>query len=177
MHPIDLQRVPPFYHDYIRKVEAANTKAAFKIHLEKSMAFLETIPAARWDHRYAEGKWTIKEVVQHMIDAERIFCYRALCFARRDATPLPGFDENSYADASHAAQREPQSLLRELKLVQESSALLFASFTEDDLQAVGIANGKPIYVEAIGFIIVGHTLHHLQIVKERYMNAPDAITF
>ena len=168
MHSIDLNRVPAFYHGYIQKVQTPNLATAFEEHLQTS-AYLKGVPADRWDHSYAEGKWTIKELVQHMIDAERIFAYRALRFARRDATPLPGFDENAYAVTAHAHVRQPADLLHEFEIVQQGSALLFASFNAQDLAATGTSNGHPIYVEAIGYIIVGHALHHLQVMQERYL--------
>jgi len=169
MPPIDFHRVPEFYHGYIRQVKAANLADAFEEHQQTSRAFLEAIPPEKWSYRYAEDKWTISELVQHMIDAERIFCYRALRFARRDGTPLPGFEENDYAAASHAHKRSPGSLMEELQVVQRGSALLFASFDAEDLASTGTANGKHVYVEAIGYIIVGHALHHLQVLKERYL--------
>ncbi len=137
----DLNRVPSFYHNYIAQVQQENLV----------------------------DKWTIKELIQHVIDAERIFNYRALCFARNESASLPGFNENSYAAASKAAQRKSEELIAELKIVQNASGLLFSSFDEEQLDATGIANNSSIYVNAIGFIIVGHALHHAKILKERYL--------
>lgn len=121
MANVDLSRVPPFYHNYIAQVKPAELNEAFKIHLNELAGFLETVPEDKWDFRYAEGKWSIREVVQHIIDAERIFCYRALRFARKDETPLPGFDEDTYADNSDAGRRSKDELIAELKTVQLSS--------------------------------------------------------
>jgi uncharacterized damage-inducible protein DinB len=168
MPPIDLHQVPPFYHNYIRQVSHTTLTAALNAHCQQPAAYLEAIPADRWSYRYAPGKWSIKEVVQHIIDAERIFCYRALCFARGERQPLPGFDENEYAAQSFADEREKEGLMEELQTVQQSSRQLFASFTDRQLEATGIANGNPIPVKAIGFILAGHTLHHLNILNERY---------
>ena len=165
----DLSRIPQYYHNYINQVQGDNIPSIFTQHQQEPLAFLNTIPNEKWDYAYAEGKWSIKEMVQHIIDAERIFCYRALCFARKDKTSLPGFDENTYAQYSKANNRTKEDLLAELSIVQKGSATLFASFDEEQLNATGTANGKPIYVLGIGFIIVGHTLHHLNILKERYL--------
>jgi len=165
----DLERVPPFYHNYINQVPEGSLQQALQKHELEVIPFLESIPADKWSHRYAEGKWTIKELVQHLIDAERIFNYRALCFARRDETPLPGFDEDFYVIHSDANRRSNEEFLKELQVVQQSTIHLFNSFTEEQLEATGIANNNPIYVKAIGYIIVGHTRHHLNIIKERYL--------
>jgi uncharacterized damage-inducible protein DinB len=165
----DLSRIPQYYHNYINQVQGDNIPSIFTQHQQEPLAFLNTIPNEKWDYAYAEGKWSIKEMVQHIIDAERIFCYRALCFARKDKTSLPGFDENTYAQYSKANNRTKEDLLAELSIVQKGAATLFASFDEEQLNATGTANGKPIYVLGIGFIIVGHTLHHLNILKERYL--------
>lgn len=165
----DLTRVPAYYHNYISKVQKDELGAIFIDHQRQFLDFLGTLPAEKWDHAYAAGKWTIKELVQHVIDAERIFAYRALSFARKDTTPLPGFDENTYVANSKAANRTKVDLIAEVQAVQKASATLFASFDEEQLEATGIANGKPVYVLGIAFILVGHTLHHMDIIKERYL--------
>lgn len=120
-------------------------------------------------YRYAEGKWTIKEVLQHIIDAERVFAYRALCIARKDATPLPGFDENVYAENCKAEQRKWKDMINEFIAVRLSSESLFASFDDEQSETSGTASGKSIYVAAIGFIIAGHAIHHSKVVKEKYL--------
>ncbi|HEY6506074.1 MAG TPA: DinB family protein, partial [Chitinophagaceae bacterium] len=102
----DLLRVPKFYHNYISHVPQNDMAEAFKIQTPAFIQFIDSIPPDTYDYRYADGKWTVKEVLQHIIDGERIFSYRALCFARGDKTPLPGFDENIYADNSKAAARD-----------------------------------------------------------------------
>jgi hypothetical protein len=165
----DLSRIPAYYHNYISKVQKDDLKAVFADHLHELLNLLRSVPPEKWDYAYSEGKWTVKELIQHIIDAERIFCYRALCFARKDATPLPGFDENSYTLNAKASQRSKEDLLTELESVQRASATLFASFDEEQLDATGIANEKSIYVLGIGYIIAGHALHHMNILKERYL--------
>jgi uncharacterized damage-inducible protein DinB len=169
MPTVDLSRVPSFYHKYINQVGERSLSSAFETYPPELITFLRNIPESRWDHRYAEGKWSIKEVVQHIIDAERIFCYRALCFARKDPTALPGFDENLYAEHSNADRRNRESLIEELESVQQASERLFNSFDEEQLNAAGVANGKEIYVQGIGFIVIGHALHHKSILSERYL--------
>ena len=168
MHP-DLSRVGNFYHNYINLVKEDGLAEAFDTQSASFIRFLETIPPDKYDYRYAEGKWTIKEVLQHIIDAERIFSYRALRFARKDSTPLPGFDENLFAANSKSATRSWDKLIEEFKVVRRSSQLLFNSFDEEQLQSDGISSGSPSYVLAIGFIIIGHAMHHKKIIKERYL--------
>lgn len=165
----NLDRVPPFYYNYISLVKDDLLDDAFNKHQNEYPRLLQGIQEEKWNHHYAEDKWTIKEVVQHVIDAERIFNYRALCFARKEAASLPGFNENSYAAYSKANQRSGADLLSELNIVQQSSALLFKSFDEEQLESTGIANNSSIYVRAIGFIIIGHALHHARILEERYL--------
>jgi uncharacterized damage-inducible protein DinB len=170
MANVDLSRVPEYYHKYINLAIDEDLQTAFKKHQTDLVSFLKEIPKKKWDFRYAEGKWSIKEVVQHIIDAERVFDYRALCFARKDQTSLPSFDENIFADNSKADERTKKDLLKELKTVQESSAQMFESFDEEQLEQPGVASGKPTYVKGIAYIVVGHALHHKKILKERYLS-------
>lgn len=165
----DLSRVPAYYHNYISKVRKDDIAPIFADHQHQFLEFLGSVPAEKWDYAYAPGKWTIKELVQHVIDTERIFSYRALCIARKDTASLPGFDENDYVSASKAEKRTKVDLIAELQSVQRASVTLFASFDEEQLEATGTANGKSIYVLGIAFILVGHTLHHMDILKERYL--------
>jgi hypothetical protein len=169
MPAVDLNRVPSFYHNYISKVQETSLQEAFINHRKEAGPVLESLPVDKWEYSYAPGKWTIKELVQHIIDAERIFSYRALSFARGDKNELPGFDENEYAIHSNANKRTPAEMINEMRLVQESSEILFNSFNEQQLENEGRANGKNIYVKAIGYIIVGHARHHLAILRERYL--------
>lgn len=165
----DLSRVPEFYHNYINHVTEDDLMQAFKVQTSALTQFLETIPPGKHDYRYADGKWTIKEVVQHMIDAERIFTYRALCFVRGDKTFLPGFDENVYADNSKAHKRDWNGLVEECKAVRKSSQYFFGSLDEQQLDATGTANNNSIYVLGIGYIVIGHAMHHIKVIKERYL--------
>jgi len=166
---IQLDRVPPFYHRYIGHVIEQNLDEVLSNHLGNITPLLETLPEEKWSYRYAPGKWTIAEMVQHLIDAERVFVYRALCFSRQDATPLPSFDEDSYALHSEARMRGSASLLEELKVVQQGTVLFFKSLTEEQLDRSGIANHASVYVRAIAYIIAGHVLHHKGVLEERYL--------
>ncbi len=165
----DLSRVGDWYHNYISQVTDDGLATAFEKQSVSLIQFFETLPADKRDYRYAEGKWTIKEVLQHIIDAERVFSYRALRFSRKDPTPLPGFDENLFAANARAGPRSWDKLLEELKVVRRSSELLFQSFDEEQLECNGTSSNSPNYVLALGFIIIGHAMHHQKIIKERYL--------
>ncbi len=169
MNMPDLSRVPEFYHGYINLVPDEDIYKAFQNNSIECIRFFESIPAEKVNDKYAEGKWTIKEVLQHIIDAERIFSYRALCFARKETQSLPGFDENEYARNAKTENRKWDEVLEEFKIVRKSSEMLFNSFDETQLNESGISNKHAIYVLGIGYIILGHVLHHIKVIKERYL--------
>src|SRR6266496_823814 len=151
----DLSRVPEFYYGYINHVPEDNIMQAFKNGSPAFIQFMENIPAEKREYRYAEGKWTIKEVLQHIIDGERVFDYRALCFARKDPSPLPGFDENIFAANAKADRRNLNDLMDEFKAVRKGSEILFGSFDDEQLNTEGIANNHSNHVLAFGYVIVG----------------------
>lgn len=165
----DLSRVPEYYHKYIAHVKESDFKEALSNSTAAVLNLVENLPAVKSDYRYADDKWTIKEVLQHIIDAERVFSYRALRFARQDETPLPGFDQNQFASNAKADKRNWNDLVEEFKAVRKATEYLFASFDDEQLNASGIASDNPVYVLGIGFIIAGHCLHHLKVVQERYL--------
>jgi hypothetical protein len=158
-----------YQHAYINGVKEDDVLKALKKNTKEFKKFLKKIPHRKIDYAYAEGKWTIREVLQHIVDAERVFSYRALRFARKDETPLPGFDENSWAANAGAAKRNWNDLVDEFKAVRKSTELLFGSFTDDQLRAAGSASGQPINVLALGFLPAGHNIHHMRIIRERYL--------
>jgi uncharacterized damage-inducible protein DinB len=119
---------------------------------------------------YADGKWTLKELLQHLIDAERIFAYRALRFARKDKTELPGWEEEEYAKSYFSSERTLKSLMDEFETVRKSSVIFFENLNQEQLCETGIANRNEISVETIGKLIVGHNIHHLNIIRERYLS-------
>lgn len=140
-----------------------------EISVHRLIKFVQNIPMDKFEYRYAEGKWTIKDIIQHLIDAERIFAYRALRFARNDKTALPGFDENEYVDAVQADKRSLQDLLSELAVVRQATLSLFKSFSNEELLRIGIASNNPMSVRALGFTIIGHQNHHQRVFQERYL--------
>jgi hypothetical protein len=165
----NLSLVPDSYHKYISQVPGNELMDAFKKEGPLLIQFLESIPKEKQDYKYGEDKWTIKEVLQHIIDAERVFDYRALRFARKDPTPLPGFDENLFAANAKIENRNWNDLMEEFKVVRKSSEYLFGSFDEEQLNATGISNNHSNYVLAFGFTVIGHSIHHQKIIKERYL--------
>jgi DinB superfamily len=166
----DLTRVPEFFHNYIRHVPEDDLMTSFKNQTPVTIEFFNKIPRDKIDYAYAPGKWIIKEVLQHIIDAERIFCYRSLRFARKDPTPLHGFDENLFAANAKARKRNWNDLIDEFKTVRQGTEWLFGSFDEEQLDATGVSNNASNYVLAFGYITVGHPLHHVRIIKERYLS-------
>lgn len=159
-----------FYANYIASVSNEYTLVEeLEISIHRFIKFVQDIPMDKFDYRYAEGKWTIKEIIQHLIDAERIFAYRALRFARYDATVLSGFDEDYYVLNSTANQRSIMELLTEYSAVRHTSLLLFKSFNNEQLLYSGIASNNNISVRALGFVIIGHQNHHQKIFEKRYL--------
>jgi hypothetical protein len=130
--------------------------------------FLSATDEEKSMYSYAPGKWTIKELLQHIIDTERIFCYRALCVARKETQNLPGFDENNYALNSNANKRSWDSLQREYLNQRTATSDLYKSFTDDMLQQEGTSNNRQFNVLSMGFITVGHVNHHLRVTREKY---------
>ena len=137
--------------------------------LETTRAFLLSLPQDRLLYRYAEGKWTIKEIVQHLSDDERIYAYRALRFARNDFTELPGFEQNDYARFAGANERQLDDLLNELGTVRAATLSLYDGLGEETMRRKGIASGNVMSVRAIAYHIAGHELRHLNIIRERYL--------
>jgi uncharacterized damage-inducible protein DinB len=158
----------PFYAGYVASVPEGDVVALLRQSGRELLDTLATVPEDRGGFRYAEGKWSIREVIGHMIDGERIFTYRALRIARGDTTPLPAFDENEYAKTAGSDARTLSNLARELGAVRESSVQLFESLPDDAWGRSGVASGKNISVRALAYITAGHAMHHLRILRERY---------
>ena len=157
-----------FYQTYINYTSGKDYSILVQQYHERITESWSVIPAEKANYAYAEDKWTIKQMFQHVIDTERIFAYRALSIARKEPAALLGFDENEYAKNGNAANRQWKDMLTEWRVVRQSTNLLFSSFTEEQMKSLGTASGHPISVNALGFIIFGHALHHLHILKERY---------
>lgn len=172
MKPTQLQptEYASYYGNYIAQVSDEYTLIEeLEISLHRFIKFVQNIPMDKFDYRYAEGKWTIKDIIQHIIDAERVFAYRALRFARNDTTELPGFEENDYVDEANGNQRSIMELLTELSAVRHATLLLFKSFNEEQLLRIGIASENPMSVRALGFVMIGHQNHHQKVFEERYL--------
>ena len=172
MKPSNLQpeEFAEFYATYINQVSCEYTLIEeLEISVHRFIKFVQNIPLDKFDYRYAEGKWTIKDIIQHLIDAERIFAYRALRFARNDKAELPGFEENDYVDEANAIKRSIQDLLTELAVVRQATLSLFKSFSNEELLRIGIASNNQMSVRALGFTIIGHQNHHQRVFEEKYL--------
>lgn len=166
---LPIHEYPSYFNAYIQVLENVDMIEELEICLHDFIRFVQNIPMDKFDFRYAAGKWTIKDIIQHLIDAERVFSYRAMRISRNDKTPLPGFEENDYVDNANANDRSLQDLLTEFAAVRHSTLLLFKSFSQDQLIRTGTASGNEVSVRAIGFIIIGHQKHHQNIFQERYL--------
>jgi uncharacterized damage-inducible protein DinB len=164
---------PVHFENYINLIKREDIVHVLTEQVNEIQAFIAAIPAEKESYAYAEKKWTIKQVIAHLIDIERIMAYRALCFARKDKTLLPGFDENLFADNNDAAYRTLKDLAQEFTLVRESNLALFKHFDEETLRERGNANGKECSVRALLFVIAGHALHHMNVIKARYLVNPN----
>ncbi|RPE09402.1 DinB family protein [Chitinophaga lutea] len=158
-----------FYHGYVTKVKEDDLLTAFRNQTAVSLQFWRELPENKQNYAYATGKWTLKQMLQHIIDAERIFAYRALRFARKDMTPLASFDENSYADEARVDHRSWADMVEEFQYVRNASEHLFRSFDGEEMERSGVASGRPMSVRALGYVIVGHAIHHQDVAKERYL--------
>ena len=161
---------PKYYDSYIDLVRDKVILFTLDEQMNFTYAFLMTISEKKGDYAYADGKWTLKEVIGHLIDAERVFAYRAMRFARKDKTDLPGFEEDDYVKNANFASRSLADLAEELLMLRKSNMYLFNSFNEDTMKLTGTANGSEISVEALLFAIAGHQKHHLKVINDRYLN-------
>lgn len=161
-----------FYRGYVELVPEGDILEILAREGEESAAFFESIPEAMTLFRYAPGKWSVKQVLNHVSDAERVFAYRALRFGRRDTTPLPGFDENDYAEHAPSDARPWDDLVAEFRHVRRATVSLFQSFTPEDVLRRGSASGAEVSVRALAYITAGHALHHVQMIRERYLRIP-----
>ncbi len=168
MNKDQINKIPEYFERYINYVQESDILDALqKYDIEYLLQEKSTLKLI--GHQvYAPGKWTIRDILQHVIDTERIFSYRALRIARNDKTLLPGFDENLFANNAHGALRKLDDLLYEFDMVRKSTIALYSSFSEEDLQREGFIFQSDISVLAIGFTISGHVIHHMNVISERY---------
>ncbi|RMA64472.1 DinB family protein [Ulvibacter antarcticus] len=159
----------PYYKQYINLVSKLPLIEALQLGSEQTHQFFNSIPASKLHYQYDAGKWTPKEILLHLIDTERVFCYRALYFARNENSSIEGFDENIFGANCNANSRDLKDLLHEYKSVREATLTFFKSLTDQDLRKGGKANNNLLSVRAIGFIICGHEIHHRGVIEERYL--------
>jgi len=162
---------PPYAKMYIKLLpDDGLLLEHLKENFDKTKEFILSLSEEKLTYRYAKNKWTIKEILVHIIDDERIYAYRALCFARNDKTELPGFEQDDYATFSNANERSIENILNEYEAVRNATITLFESFDETALLRDGIANKNRATVRALGYHLAGHELHHINIIKEKYLD-------
>jgi len=159
----------PYYGTYIVKVPDGDLCRILTDQLAETLALIRSIPEARGTHRYAPGKWSIKEVIGHVCDSERIFSYRALRIARGDATPLPGFEQDDYVPAGGFDRRTLADLSEELAAVRQATLHLLRHLDPAALARRGTASGNPITPRALAYVIAGHERHHVEVLKAKYL--------
>jgi uncharacterized damage-inducible protein DinB len=165
----ELESVPPFYRGYVNNVKDHDMYEILKLSNKQALDVIRAIPESKGEFRYAPGKWSIKELLCHMIDVERIFAYRTLRFARNDKTPLSGFEENDYAPEANAHARSIKQIADQMERLRQTTIDLFEGFTPEMLRRKGIANNSELSVVNLGFIIPGHETHHRKVLQERYL--------
>ncbi|MCR9244344.1 MAG: DinB family protein [bacterium] len=156
------------FQAYVDRVPDGDVLARLRSQAEESEAMFSALTEEQGDHAYAEGKWSVKRLLQHLVDAERMFCYRAMCVARGDTNDLPGFDENAYAEQDGSDSRPLTDVLAEFLAVRAATIALFEGFDGTAWTRSGTANGASITVRALPWLIAGHELHHVAILHERY---------
>jgi hypothetical protein len=163
----------PYYSKYISLVPEGDIVETLARQSQETCSLLRTIPPTKADHRYAPDKWTIKEVVGHVIDGERVFAYRALRFARADTTELAGFEENDYVANGSFNDTTLEKLANEFDYLRRANVLFFKHLNDDAWQRRGTANGAEVSVRALAYIIAGHELHHVKLLKTLYLKLPE----
>jgi len=158
-----------YYRYYIDLVEHDNHIAAMKDNRDRVVKFLKSIPEQKQGFRYAEGKWTPAEIVVHILDAERVFAYRALRISRGDETELPGYDHDAYVPAAQVGERKWKSIIKEYEAVRKATISLFKYLPDGVLDKGAICSGSRQTVRAIGYMIAGHELHHMRVLKHKYL--------
>lgn len=160
---------PPYFHGYVSLVKQDEVLTALRETYREALELLRSIPDSLGSHAYAEGKWTIREVFLHCMDTERVFSYRALCFARGDKQRMLPFEENDYAAASNANTRTLADIANEMEAVSQSTLALFSSFSGQVLARAGESPSGRTTVNSMGFMISGHLIHHMSVLRERYL--------
>ncbi len=158
-----------YYHQFIQQIQDENILDQLKNQAKEIQTTLLSLDEAALNTPYQPGKWTIKDILMHLIDCERVFVYRAMFFARKDKTPLPFFDENEFAKEAKATKLSIKKILQEYKAVRQASLAFFNNQTAETFKLKGIAGSTPTSVRALAWIICGHEKHHWQVIQERYL--------
>jgi hypothetical protein len=166
-------KAPEYTVPYLAAVTIEELMPALKKSTKTFRKLLKNVPEKKIDFAYAEGKWTLKQVVRHLIDAERVFQLRALWFARQEGSGLPGFNENNWAANTDVSKQDWDEMIEEFKAVRKSTEMLFANFSDEELMREGTANEQLINVIGVGFVCAGHVLHHVRLIKDRYLHSKE----
>jgi len=169
LHKPQPEEYPAYFETYLKRLPETDIMDLLAEQVETLCQTLEKVPEAETEKGYAEGKWSLKELLQHLLDTERIMAYRALCFARNEKAKLSGFDEDKYAKNSDAKRRKMTDMLTEYRLQRQSTILLFNSFSSEMLARMGNANENMINVRSLAWVIAAHENHHLHIIQTRYL--------
>jgi hypothetical protein len=171
--PLDSEYAP-YYQGYVSQVAEDEILPVMRSQIDALDLLLDRVTQERETYRYAEGKWSIREVVGHLIDGERVFGYRALCIARGESQNLPGFDQEQYMLSAPYDRVELQDLLSEFRLVRLSNIAMLRSLDEEAWSRMGTANDAPVSVRALAFIMAGHIRHHMGVLSDRYLFAASS---
>ena len=160
---------PAHFNNYIELVKDEELNIILNKQASEAQTFFNSIPENKWLYKYGEDKWSVKEVLQHITDTERVFSNRAFVFSRKDPNIIQSFNENEYAKNSNADSKNPKDLIEEFLAVRKSAELLFNGFSEEQLNSVGKGSSYEMDVKAVGYMIAGHFAHHINILKEKYL--------
>lgn len=164
------QELSGYFTTYSNQVNGDDFFSVLTTAQTTTVQLLESLSLEQWNYKYAAGKWSIKEMFLHIIDTERIFAYRALRIARNDKTPLAGYEQDDYIPYNNPDNRSPISIIEEYDTVRAASISLFKNLNDDDLARIGTASNTPLSARAIGFVIAGHEIHHLNVLHKKYLN-------
>src|ERR1041385_978144 len=166
----------PYYQNYVNQVSENDVIAVLRSELDDLDVLLDRVPADRETYAAAEGKWTIREIVGHLIDGERVFGYRAFCIARGERQNLPGFEQDDYLQTAPYNNIDLEDLLSELRLVRLANIAMFRTLDEESWSRTGLANNNEVSVRAIAFIMAGHVRHHMNVLREKYLSHQGSAT-
>lgn len=169
LQELNEQDYPEYYQKYINLLPNEDLISLLESQKEEKIKFIQSLKGEDLTFKYADDKWTVAEVIQHELDTERIFQYRALCIARNDKTSFPGYDQDAYVPFSGANKRKISDFVQEYEFVRDSGIALFKSFDQAMLKRIGTSNGFDLSTAAAGFIIAGHEKHHLKLFKTNYL--------